>query len=185
MPASSGGDTVATQPPERLTSPHPSRRAVISWAVWDCGGAAFNAVVTTFIFTVYLTGSSFVDPTLVAARLAEIDPTGPAHRAMADAEATLSSGLGWGIAVASLIVALVAPVLGQRSDASGRRKLWLGVNPVVSSSRPACSSSFEASHLSICSASFSLRRAPFSTRLPWSTTTPCSRRYQHRQRSVK
>jgi len=107
---------------------HRGRWPVISWAIWDCGGAAFNAVVTTFIFTVYLTGSAFIDPTLVAARLAETDPAGPAHLAVSDAAATLSSGLGWGIAASSLIVALVAPVLGQRSDASGRRKLWLGVS---------------------------------------------------------
>jgi UMF1 family MFS transporter len=131
MPASSGGNTVAARPPGRSTTPHPGRWPVISWAVWDCGGAAFNAVVTTFVFTVYLTGSTFVDPALVSARLVETDPTGPAHIATADAEAALSSGLGWGIAAASFIVALVAPVLGQRSDASGRRKLWLGVNTAL------------------------------------------------------
>lgn len=104
------------------------RGQVVSWALWDWGGAAFNAVITTFVFTVYLTGSLFVDPALVAARDAEADPHGPAHAAVTAAEAPLSSGLGWGLAIAGIIVALLAPVLGQRTDGSGRRKLWLGIN---------------------------------------------------------
>ena len=29
---------------------------VFSWAFWDWGSAAFNAVATTFVFSVYLTG---------------------------------------------------------------------------------------------------------------------------------
>ncbi|WP_081815280.1 MFS transporter [Leifsonia aquatica] len=104
------------------------RRWVVSWALWDWGGAAFNAVITTFVFTVYLTGSLFVDPALVAARDAETDLNGPAHAAVTAAEAPLSSGLGWGLAIAGIVVALLAPVLGQRTDGSGRRKLWLGIN---------------------------------------------------------
>lgn len=104
---------------------------VVSWALWDWGGAAFNAVITTFVFTVYLTGSLFVEPALVAARDAEADPNGPAHAAVTAAEAPLSSGLGWGLAAAGIVVALLAPVLGQRTDGSGRRKLWLGINTGV------------------------------------------------------
>jgi UMF1 family MFS transporter len=69
---------------------------VVAWAFWDWGGAAFNAVITTFVFTVYLTSS-----------------------------------LGYGLAIAGIIVALIAPVLGQRTDASGRRKLWLAINTGV------------------------------------------------------
>ncbi|WP_271177985.1 MFS transporter [Leifsonia poae] len=104
---------------------------VVAWALWDWGGAAFNAVITTFVFTVYLTGSLFVDPALVSARDAETDVHGPAHAAVTAAEAPLSSGLGWGLAIAGIIVALLAPVLGQRTDGSGRRKLWLGINTGV------------------------------------------------------
>ena len=104
------------------------RRQVVAWALWDWGGAAFNAVITTFVFTVYLTGSLFVAPSLVAARNAETDVQGPAHAAVTAAEAPLSSGLGWGLAAAGIVVALLAPVLGRRTDGSGRRKLWLGVN---------------------------------------------------------
>lgn len=104
---------------------------VAAWAFWDWGGAAFNAVITTFVFTVYLTSSYFVDPAIVAARDAESSPTGAAHRAFAGAEATLTSNLGFGLALAGIIVALIAPVLGQRTDGSGRRKLWLAINTGV------------------------------------------------------
>src|SRR5699024_2451848 len=38
------------------------------------------------------------------------------------------SWFGWGIAIAGLSIALLAPVLGARSDTGGRRKLWLGIN---------------------------------------------------------
>lgn len=104
---------------------------VVAWALWDWGSAAFNAVITTFVFTVYLTGSLFVNPALVAARDAETDVHGPAHAAVTAAEAPLSSGLGWGLAIAGIIVALLAPVLGSRTDGSGRRKLWLAINTFV------------------------------------------------------
>jgi UMF1 family MFS transporter len=84
-----------------------SRRRVIAWGLWDWGSASFNAVVTTFVFTVYLTSSSF----------------GP--------EGTVEAQLGWALAGAGLLIALLAPVTGQRSDTSGRRKLWLAVNTYV------------------------------------------------------
>ncbi|MDR6971949.1 MFS transporter [Leifsonia shinshuensis] len=107
------------------------RRWVVSWALWDWGGAAFNAVITTFVFTVYLTSSLFVDPAVVSAKNAESGTSGPAHTAYDAAVAVLSSGLAWGVGIAGIVVALIAPVLGQRTDGSGRRKLWLGVNTGV------------------------------------------------------
>ncbi|MCI4659311.1 MFS transporter [Cryobacterium zhongshanensis] len=93
----------------RGTAEHPTSagRGVIAWSLWDGGSAAFNAVVTTFVFTVYLTGSSFGDKDVISAQL------------------------GWALAIAGLLVALLAPITGQRSDASGRRKLWLGVNTFI------------------------------------------------------
>jgi UMF1 family MFS transporter len=104
---------------------------VVAWAFWDWGGAAFNAVITTFVFTVYLTSSYFVSPAITAARDAEVDLKGPAHAAFTSAQASLTSGLGFGLAAAGIVVALIAPVLGQRTDASGRRKLWLAINTGV------------------------------------------------------
>jgi UMF1 family MFS transporter len=95
-----------TQPSPDLESGHrrTSKGRILAWASWDWGSAAFNAVMTTFVFTVYLTSNSF----------------GGEDRA--------SAVLGSALAVAGLAIALLAPVTGQRSDAGGRRKLWLGVN---------------------------------------------------------
>jgi len=81
-----------------------SKGRVLAWASWDWGSAAFNAVMTTFVFTVYLTSKAF------------------------GGEDNASAVLGAALAVAGFAIALLAPVTGQRSDAGGRRKLWLGVN---------------------------------------------------------
>jgi UMF1 family MFS transporter len=78
-------------------------RKVLAWGAWDWGSSAFNAVATTFVFTVYLTGKSFGDT----------DHT--------------SALLGWALGVSGVLVALTAPVTGELTDAAGRRKLWLAV----------------------------------------------------------
>ena len=85
-------------------SPVPHRGRILAWASWDWGSSAFNAVMTTFVFTVYLTSKAF------------------------GGEDQASAVLGAALAVAGVAVALLAPVTGQRSDTGGRRKLWLGVN---------------------------------------------------------
>ena len=99
----------ASPPPIRLLS-----RRVLAWTAWDWGSASFNAVITTFVFTVYLTGDAFTG-------LQEGEP------GFAAAKAALSSGLGWGIAVAGVVVALLAPVLGRRADATGHRRVPMAV----------------------------------------------------------
>ena len=96
---------------------------VRAWALWDWGSASFNAVVTTFVFSTYLASSLFVDPDIVAA--AAGDDSNPALVAAEAANATVISGA---LTIAGVLVALLAPILGQRSDGSGRRKLWLGIN---------------------------------------------------------
>lgn len=85
---------------------HVERRAVIAWSLWDWGSAAFNAVIVTFVFSVYLTDG-------VGKNL-----PGPI---------SASAWLGWTIGAASLFIAVLAPVLGQRSDASGHRKRSLAL----------------------------------------------------------
>ncbi|HEY2242258.1 MAG TPA: MFS transporter [Streptosporangiaceae bacterium] len=85
----------------------PARGAVAAWGLWDWAFAAFNAVATTFVFSTYLSGKAFGDP----ARESEL--------------------LGVFTAAAGVVIAVVAPVAGQRTDASGRRKLWLGINSAV------------------------------------------------------
>ncbi|GAA4369210.1 MFS transporter [Paeniglutamicibacter cryotolerans] len=82
-------------------------KQVLAWASWDWGSAAINAVMTTFVFTVYLTSSYFGSP------------------------AETSAALGAALAVAGVAVALLAPITGLRSDAGGRRRFWLGVNTVL------------------------------------------------------
>ncbi|MEI5583499.1 MULTISPECIES: MFS transporter [unclassified Agromyces] len=95
------------------------RRQVWSWALWDWGTQPFNSVILTFVFTaLYLTSDWFLDPAI--AELGEGDPA--YERGLAD----LASGLGWAITIAGILIAVLAPVLGQRADAAGRRKLWLG-----------------------------------------------------------
>jgi UMF1 family MFS transporter len=82
------------------------RGSVLAWSLWDWGSAAFNAVIVTFVFSVYLTDAVGDDlPGAVSA----------------------SSWLGWSIGGASLVIAVLAPVLGQRSDASGHRKRSLAL----------------------------------------------------------
>lgn len=78
---------------------------VLAWGLWDWGSAAFNAVITTFVFTVYITSDSF----------------GPGA----------SSKLGWALATAGVLIALFAPISGQRADRSGRRTFWLAVNTAL------------------------------------------------------
>ncbi len=82
------------------------RGPVIAWSLWDWGSAAFNAVIVTFVFSVYLTDA------------VGDDIGGPL---------SASSWLGFSIGAASLFIAVLAPVLGQRSDASGHRKRSLAL----------------------------------------------------------
>ena len=87
-----------------------TRGPLIAWAAWDWGSAAFNAVISTFVFTVYLTGSVAAD------------------------ETSGSTALSATIAIAGAAVALVAPVWGQRSDAAGAeggRQRRLGILTAV------------------------------------------------------
>lgn len=95
------------------------RRQVYSWALWDWGTQPFNTVILTFVFTaLYLTTESFLEPGVAA--LGEADPA--YQRGLAE----LTSGLGFWNTMAGLLILVLAPVLGQRADATGRRKAWLG-----------------------------------------------------------
>ncbi|WP_084128428.1 MFS transporter [Demequina sp. NBRC 110055] len=95
------------------------RRQVWAWALWDWATQPFNSVIITFVFTaLYLTSDSFIDPDIVA-----LGEDAAEYKA---ASAALDANLGWGITAAGILVALLAPVLGQRADATGRRKSWLG-----------------------------------------------------------
>ncbi len=99
---------------------------VRAWAFWDWGSAAFNAVVTTFVFSTYLASGLFVDPDILAA--AGDDDRNPA---LVAAKAGNTSVISIALTVAGFLIAILAPILGQRSDGSGRRKLWLAINTGV------------------------------------------------------
>src|SRR5699024_11669739 len=85
---------------DRATKPTP-KPPIVSWAFWDWGSASFNAVLVTFIFSVYLTDS-------VGATLPE--------------GSNATSLYSMAVAIAGVIVAVVAPVMGRRSDIKGTRR---------------------------------------------------------------
>ncbi len=109
------GHPTAEVPVDEIVDPTPARGQVAAWAAWDWGSAAFNAVVTTFVFTVWLVSSAFAEP---GADVAEVT-------------ALHSQWLGWGLAAAGVLVALTAPALGTLADAGGRRRPLLAVTSAV------------------------------------------------------
>lgn len=94
------------------------RKQVVSWALWDWATQPFNSVILTFVFTaLYLTTDAFLPP--------EIAALGEDADAYQRGIAELSSTYGFVLGAAGILVALLAPVIGQQTDASGRRKRWL------------------------------------------------------------
>src|SRR3982751_599784 len=84
-----------------LPRKYPSRAAVISWIFFDWAAQPYFTLITTFVFAPYFAG--FV----------------------AQDTAQGQAVWGFGTAVADLMIALLSPVLGAISDASGRRKPWI------------------------------------------------------------
>jgi UMF1 family MFS transporter len=88
--------------------PAVGRRVVLAWGLWDWGSAAYNAVITSFVF----------GPYVVRGVVGDARPGG----------LTANTWLGISGFVAGLLVALIAPITGQRSDAGGHRRrnlaLW-------------------------------------------------------------
>jgi MFS transporter, UMF1 family len=87
------------------------RRVVLAWSLWDWGSASWNAVITSFVF----------GPYVVRGVVRDAEPGG----------LTADTWLGISSAAAGLLIALIAPVTGQRSDAGGHRKrslaIWTGL----------------------------------------------------------
>jgi UMF1 family MFS transporter len=88
-----------------------SRGRIVAWGFWDWGSAAFNAVILTFVFSVYLTD------------------------AVGDERPEASAGLGYAVGIAGLVIAVLAPVIGQQADSAGRRKratlVWTALTVAV------------------------------------------------------
>ncbi|RAV08739.1 MFS transporter [Mycolicibacterium sp. GF69] len=86
--------------------PSAGRRQIVSWALWDFGATGLNAVVVTFVFSIYLTNSVGGD---------------------LPGDTSATSWLGWALGAAGLVVALLAPVTGVWVDAPWRRRRVLAV----------------------------------------------------------
>lgn len=79
------------------TTPGSTRGRVTAWALWDWASAAFNAVVTTFVFSVYIANADLFGD-------------------------SANASLGWTMTAAGIFVAIIAPVVGQWTDRSGKRR---------------------------------------------------------------
>jgi MFS transporter, UMF1 family len=100
------------------------RKQVVSWALWDWSNQPFNTVIFTFVFIgIYLVSDRFIDPATKA--------LGAGNELYDKALADLSAQ--WGLAVfgAGILIAVLAPVMGQRTDASGHRKRWLAISTAL------------------------------------------------------
>ncbi len=87
-------------------APRSQRAAVATWALWDFGATGLNAVVITFVFSVYLTEQ-------VGAGL--------------PGDSTPASWLGRALTIAGVCVALLAPATGVLVNAAARRRTALAV----------------------------------------------------------
>lgn len=88
----------------------PWRSRVVAWALWDCGATGVNAVVVTFVFSVYLTEQ-------VGAGL--------------PGATTPASWLGRALTLAGLLVAILAPATGIWVDAQRRRAALVALTGLV------------------------------------------------------
>lgn len=79
---------------------------IVAWSLWDWGSAAYNAVIVTFVFSVYLVEGVGKD---------------------LPGDIRAASWLGWSSAAGAVVIAILAPALGRRSDAGGRRKKTLAL----------------------------------------------------------
>lgn len=80
--------------------PPPSRREILSWAMFDFANSSYTTIIVTVAFGVYFTRM--------------VAPPGRGDALW-----------GQGIAVANLIVLLLSPIVGAIADDSGRKKLFL------------------------------------------------------------
>ncbi|GAA4414581.1 MFS transporter [Georgenia halophila] len=83
------------------------RRTVAAWSLWDFGSNAFNTVILSFVFSVYVTGTVAADP-----------ETGQQFYANAQT-------------IAGVLVALVAPLMGAWADRVRNRRLLLTVSTLA------------------------------------------------------
>ena len=110
------------------------KRKIYAWALWDWATQPFNTVLLTFVWVPsFLTSYFFLDPEVAASGVGadgkrlDCNTAANAFTEYCGGLGHLATQLGWGITVAGLLIALLAPVLGQRADAAGRKKAMLAV----------------------------------------------------------
>jgi UMF1 family MFS transporter len=94
-------------PPLPVETTRIKRRVVLAWGLWDWGSSAYSAVITSFVF----------GPYVVRGVVGDAQPGG----------LSANTWLGISSATAGLLIALVAPITGQRADAGGHRKRSLAI----------------------------------------------------------
>ncbi|MFY9262604.1 MAG: MFS transporter [Actinomycetaceae bacterium] len=94
--SNASASSLETVPTKAGKEPSPFTKKVWAWGLWDWASAAFNAIVTTFVFSVYLTNAKLFGE-------------------------AANSLLGVALGFAGVLVAVIAPVLGQAVDRSGKR----------------------------------------------------------------
>ncbi len=78
-----------------------NRRAIVAWCLYDWANSAFPTIVSTFLFSAYVT------------------------EAVAPDRVTGTALWGQAMSVAGIAIALSSPALGAIADSGGRRKAWL------------------------------------------------------------
>ncbi|MCI9889243.1 MFS transporter [Micrococcales bacterium 31B] len=77
------------------------RKSLLAWWLWDSGGAAFSAVIISFVFSQYIT------------------------QAVASTPDEGTTAIGTANTIAAVVIALLAPLLGTLADAGQYRKRLL------------------------------------------------------------
>ncbi len=83
------------------------KRGTFAWALWDWAEQPYPTIMQTFIFPTYIGLAAFGTKT-------ETD-----------------TAFGIATTVGGVLLARIAPVIGRRSDDSGRRKFWLMTNTYI------------------------------------------------------
>lgn len=84
-----------------MIAPQVDRRAIAAWCVYDWAISAFNTVIGTFVFSVYVA------------------------KGVATDEVSGTAAWGQAMSLAGLALLLLSPVLGAVADRAGPRKPWL------------------------------------------------------------
>ena len=108
----------AARSPER-------RRRIRAFNLWDGGMSAFSSVILTFVFATYVTSA-------VASH--GIEGEAAIKAARDHGSEVLSTAQAW----AAVVIALLAPLLGNLADAGGRRNLLLRVTTLATVATVLC-----------------------------------------------